>query len=274
MDAGELGPGHGQHFGGGVELHGAAAQRNHGLVEGDVAGFQPAHVAQHLRFRVVVVEQWVLQIVHAALQWLGYRRGRSGLIPTGCSRRFARDGCQQLVDIFRRGGLVQGNAQFVGADNAQVHARRQRALDNGLLLVTHVQGECVEVGRVLRRHAGCLQAGSQQPGEVVHTFGDAPQAHRPVIHGVEGRHDGKQRLGGADVAGGFLPADVLLAGLHGHAQGFVAVAVDRHTDNAPGGGALVGVACGKEGGMWAAKTHGYPKTLGIAHHHIGALGTG
>ena len=68
MQPTELRPGDRQHLGGGVELHGATAQRNHGAVKGDVLVFQAAHVAQHFGFRVIFVEQGVLQVIHVPLQ--------------------------------------------------------------------------------------------------------------------------------------------------------------------------------------------------------------
>ena len=47
VDRSELGPGHRDHLGGGVQLHGARAQRDHGAVQGQVAVGQAAQVAQH-----------------------------------------------------------------------------------------------------------------------------------------------------------------------------------------------------------------------------------
>ena len=56
-------------------------------------------------------------------------------------------------------------------------------------------------------------------GQAVDPLGDARQAVGAVVHGVHGGHDRQQHLGGADVGGGLLPADVLLAGLQGQAAG-------------------------------------------------------
>ena len=50
--------------------------------------------------------------------------------------------------------------------------------------------------------------------------------------GVHCRRDGQEDLSGADVAGGLVAANVLLAGLHGHAQRAVSVGVDAHPDDA------------------------------------------
>ena len=48
MHHGEFAPGHRDHLGRGVELHGAGAQRNHRAVERHVLGLEPAQIAQHL----------------------------------------------------------------------------------------------------------------------------------------------------------------------------------------------------------------------------------
>ena len=53
-----------------------------------------------------------------------------------------------------------------------------------------------------------------------------------VVDRVHGRHVGQERLRGADVGGGLLAADVLLARLEGQAQRLVAVRVARHADQA------------------------------------------
>ena len=55
------------HLDGRVQLHGATAEWDHGLIEGNVLLFKPTHVAHHLSFGMVVVEQRMLQVVDRAL---------------------------------------------------------------------------------------------------------------------------------------------------------------------------------------------------------------
>lgn len=50
-----------------------------------------------------------------------------------------------------------------------------------------------------------------------------------MVDCIHGSNVGQQGLGCADVAGGLVPADVLLASLHGHAQCLLAVHVLAHT---------------------------------------------
>ena len=59
MEVAELRPGDGDHLGGGVELHGAGAEGDHGAVEGEVAVGEAAHVAEHFGLGVVLVEDGV-----------------------------------------------------------------------------------------------------------------------------------------------------------------------------------------------------------------------
>ena len=47
MHVGKLGPGDGNHLAGGVELHGATAERNHAAVKRQIFITQTADVAQH-----------------------------------------------------------------------------------------------------------------------------------------------------------------------------------------------------------------------------------
>ena len=67
---------------------------------------------------------------------------------------------------------------------------------------------------------------------VVNVPGNALQALGAVVDGVKSGHHGQQRLGCANVRGGLLPADVLLAGLKGQAVGLGALDIARNTHNA------------------------------------------
>ena len=68
VQGGELGPGDGHHLGRGVELHGAGAQRDHGVRQRQVPVLQTLEVAQHLVLAVVQVEDGRLQVGAAPLE--------------------------------------------------------------------------------------------------------------------------------------------------------------------------------------------------------------
>ena len=63
----KLGPGDGNHLAGGIELHGATAQRNHAAVERQVFVAECADVAQHACLAMVGVENRVGEISAGAL---------------------------------------------------------------------------------------------------------------------------------------------------------------------------------------------------------------
>lgn len=48
MQVGQLRPADGDHLAGGIQLHGTAAQSNHGVHQGKVLVLQPLQVPQHL----------------------------------------------------------------------------------------------------------------------------------------------------------------------------------------------------------------------------------
>ncbi|MCY1355197.1 hypothetical protein D9M69_416080 [compost metagenome] len=171
-------------------------------------------------------------------------------------------------------GLVTGlvhrytNAHLV--QRAQVDAC---CPGGGMQLIHRAAGDDaqgVEEMALLHPVAELRQALGQDGGQPVHAPGDAGQALRAVVDGVHAGDVGQQHLGGADVAGGLLAADVLLAGLHGQAQGRLAVAVDGDADQAAGHVALEGIAGGEVGRMRAAEAQRHAEALGAAEYQVGA----
>ena len=220
-----------------------------------------------------VVENRVLQVVHVPLQF----SGNTGQPLNGpvqrfhCRGRFAVcEDAPQGFHLLATGGLVQGDADPVPVDCAQIEARLPGAFDDFPLAIADRKGQRVEERLVFRLETQLSQALAEDCGQPVNSLRDPAQPQRAVVHRVEGGHDRQQGLGRADVAGGFLPANMLFAGLHGHAQRLVAAAVDGYTDDAARGGALVGVAGGEEGGVRPAESHGYAEALAVANHHVRA----
>ena len=99
--------------------------------------------------------------------------------------------------------------------------------------------------------------------------GDALQSFRTVVHGVHAGHHGEQCLGRADVAGGFVAADVLFPRLQRHAQTLFAATVLAHTDDAARQQTLVFLRGAEERGVRPTVAQGYSESLTVAHHHIG-----
>ena len=194
--------------------------------------------------------------------------GESGGVESGPA--LGREGREEIVQILRSHGFVQRHAHVPGVlaqvdaalpsplhDPARAHAR---GLDGQRVEEDVVDHPMAEPAHALRQHAR----------KVAHPGCDAPQSLRPVIDRVHARHDGEQHLGGADVGGGALAADVLLPCLQRHAQGGVAVGVDGDADDPAGHLAAHVVARGDEGGVRSAVAEGYAEALAVAHRDVGA----
>ena len=144
VDLAEFRPGNRQHFGGGVELHGAGAERNHAAVHRQIALFQLFQVAQHFVLGVVAVEHGMLQDFVLAQQIL--RQGKRDFLRQ-CSS-FAGKQFGERGKIFGARFFVESDGQLGFTHAAQVEAGIERALVNvaGLIAAFHQHG--VEKGRV------------------------------------------------------------------------------------------------------------------------------
>src|SRR5690606_6926665 len=131
------------------------------------------------------------------------------------------------------GGLVARDGDVVGVDLTQVDPVVAGGRDDLGGPARDPYGEGVEVGAVHDLGAGGAQALGENGRVAVGAPRDGAQALGTVVHGVHAGHHGEQHLGGADVAGGLLAADVLLTGLQRQPVGLVAVRVHGDADEAP-----------------------------------------
>ncbi len=112
VDVGKFGPGDGNHLAGGVELHGATAQRNHAAVQRQILVRQHADVAQHAGFGVVGVEYRVRQKGAGAAQGRGDQPLHLGLQCIHRRQGLAIPGKEtpECGNIVTGGGFIQRNA--------------------------------------------------------------------------------------------------------------------------------------------------------------------
>gem|GEM_PF-2606201 len=179
-----------------------------------------------------------------------------------------------MGDVLVRGGLVGGQAHVVGVQEPEVVAGRLGTLHGLLGTAGQVDAEGVEEARVLQLNP-CVQEPDGDPGGLtVGVLGDGAQSLRSVVDGVEGGDDGQQRLSGADVGGGLLTPDVLLAGLEGQAVGGCTVGVHAHAHDASGQLALEPMGHGHEAGVGAAEEERHAQALGASDGDVSALCTG
>ncbi len=270
VNGGELRPGDRRHLAGGVELHGARAQRNHGAVERDVLVGQTAQVAQHFSLAAIAMEHRMGEECADSGQLLRPAR-RHTLFGGGKQRLILRhaEAGQDVGQIAAGHGFVQRHRDMLRADAAEVDAPLQRSSMHLFSARAGVHRQGVEELGVEHRQADLLQPLRQQYGVGMHPLGDALEALGAVIHRVHAGQHGGQHLRGADIARGFFAADVLLPGLQRQAISRLSVRVLAHADEAAGHRALERVAHRQITGMRAAQPQRQTETLGGAAGDVG-----
>src|SRR5665213_4316899 len=109
-----------------------------------------------------------------------------------------------------------------------------------------------------------FQSSSKQLRHIMNSLRNFLQTFRPVIARVERRHVREQRLRRADVARGFLAADVLLARAEREAQRGFAARIFGHADDATWHLAFEFVARGEERRVRSAVTERHAEALRAA----------
>src|SRR5689334_12557925 len=105
-------------------------------------------------------------------------------------------------------------------------------------------------------------------------LGDSLQSVSSMIAGVHGSHVREQGLGGADVAGGFFAADMLLTCLQREPKGWAAARIFRDADEPARNLALIGIARRQEGGVRSAIAQGNTESLRAADGDVRSELTG
>jgi len=273
VHVGELGPSDGDHLGGGVQLHGARPQRDHRGGQGQVLGLQLVQVAEHLGLRVEGVEDLVGEVRGGPLQAAKVARVMNALeverIGHLVGGGLAAKDLQQVGEVLLRDGLVQRHTHGLVVNAAEVDLPLPRLGQQGVGgLALDLNSEGVKVHGVLNLVAGILHSMSEDAGEGVNALGDVLEALGPVVEGVHGGHVGEEGLGSANVAGGLLPANVLLPGLEGETEGGVALSVAGHTNQAARHLPLQLILDGKEGGVRATIPKRHTKTLAVSKGNV------
>ena len=224
MDVSEAGQAHGLHLGRGVELHGARPQRDHAPVECEVLVGQPTQVAQHRGLGVVLREDRMAQYRAPAEKPFG-QCGLGARCPGDRPEGFQDGGA-----VGRRGRLAARDPDVVLVDEPQEHPAPTGLRHDHRRPPARLDDHRVEELPVLQAEAGALQSAGQVDGALVDPPSNPAQSLGAVVHGIHGRNDRQQHLGGADVGGRLLAADVLLARLQGEAVGRTVLGVDREPD--------------------------------------------
>ena len=244
-------------------------------------------VAQQLGFAAIAVEGGLTQPGAMAEGQLGQQLFK------GAGGGFGQAQLQSGDGLFRLGVVIGQGAdqslefrcrgQFIETDGQagwiaiapQATAQVEPCLEHTLLQgfsLGGAQGNGVESRSDFAGQTQFSQCGHQGPAPFQHRAGDGAQPLWAVVDGVKAGHDRQQHLGGADVAGGLVTTDVLLAGLQGQAQGRVAFGIAGLAHQASGDVALVVLAGGEESSMGAPEAHRHTEALQTANGDVGAQG--
>ena len=215
MNRTEFGHGQGNHAARAVQLHRAAAEGDHGVVETQVLRLEVVDVAKHLRLRVVRVEDRVREELRSSAQAVGDGDGlwgREVAERDGALGRSRGEDIDQGHDVFRSDTLVQGQPNVLVVDPAQVDTSCERSRMNrfGILRSAgHVQGERIKELGVNCLVAKALDRRLDDLRQAVDLLGNTPQVHRTVVNRIHRCHIGKERLAGTNVTGSLLATDML-----------------------------------------------------------------
>ncbi|GJC97616.1 putative metal-dependent RNase [Colletotrichum higginsianum] len=239
VDRGEAGEGDERHLGRAVQLHGAGSERDHGVDEGQVLGLEVMDVAEDLRLTAVGVEDGVGEVGRLATERLGQQfRNVLGEGAVGLARDlgglgaggFAEDGGDGVED-FLVDRLVNTDANITVSIVAEAQTSLLSLGQDVLGAIASLDHDSVEqnlaVGAgtaLLSLQAGGLGDGLDAASKPDQSRGDLLEPLGAVVDGEQRSHVGQKSLCGADVAGGLLTADVLLAGLQSQSQGPAAAA--------------------------------------------------
>ena len=271
MDGGELGPGDRDHLAGGIELHRAAAQRDHATVEGQVFIGEGADVPQHRRLAVVAREHRMREKGARPPQAGGKERlgahGECRHVGQRCAWRGKH--LPEPREVAAGGGLIEGDRDRPVVETAEVHAEVAGLGEELFRPFAGVDRERVEGGRGLHGHAEPAKALPQDRRVGRDPAGDPREPLWPVVDRVHARHDGGEHLRRADVGGRLLAADVLLAGLEREPVGRTPVRIDAHAHEPARHRPLELIAAGEVGGVGTAAAHRHPEPLRGAHDDVG-----
>jgi hypothetical protein len=283
VDVVDAGVGNGEHLCGGVELHGARTQRDHGVHERNILGLEVVDVSQKLGLGVVLVEDGLLEVAGLSLERsgdliveeLGFVGLKSGV---EIGFRNTKD-LDEVTEALKGDALVEREANLVISDAAEVDALGISLLVNlGNSLRRALESDSIEKNRAILAETLSVELElALLENEALSETGLAPdilsnslETLGTVVDGVESRHVGKKSLGSADVAGGLLTSNVLLSGLKSKTESRLSETILGNTDETTGNLALVLLGSSKEGSVGTTIAQRDTESLGVTDGDVGA----
>ncbi|GKT96520.1 hypothetical protein Ct61P_14370 [Colletotrichum tofieldiae] len=219
MDRGEARERDQSHLGRAVQLHRAGSEGNHGVNEGQILGLKVVDVAEDLRLAAVGVEDGLRDVLGKSA--VGLARDLRGLGTRGAAEN-SGDGVKHLfVDV-----LVDTNANITVSIVTEAQASLLGLGQDVLRAVAGLDDDGVEQDLAIWASTALLgfQASGLGNGLNATSKADQPRSNLlqtlgAMVDGEQCSHVGQESLRSANVAGGLLAADVLLASLQSQSQG-------------------------------------------------------
>ncbi len=167
-------------------------------------------------------------------------------------------------------GLGATDPDVISIGLPQVHAGRASGANHLGSPAGHPGEHRIEERLGYHLDAAAPQPSGQHRSHPVRPPRDVPQPVRSVVYRVHRGHHGQQHLRGADIAGGLLPANVLLTGLQRQAQRRRGVGVAGHADQPARQLAFQPTAHSQVGGVWPAEAQRHAEALRRSDRDVGA----
>ena len=215
MNVADLGPGHRQHFAGGIEFHCARTERNHRAIECQIFVREATDIAQHFGFGMVLIEHRMREIGRFSRETRGERIGqRRGIQIRNRKRRIGIvENMPQFFDVAARRCLIQRKRNNFRIHFAKIEAMLHAAFHDAIGGIAGFDDKGIEVMRQWTSEAEFLQSLLRNHRQAMRAFGYTFQSGWAVVDRVHARHHREQYLRGTNIRGRFFTADMLLARL-------------------------------------------------------------
>ena len=189
--------------------------------------------------------------------------------------RLARAGGEDvnhILNVSGGDGFIKSHAKRSIGIGAEVDLLRSSCSQHALLRSATAKFDAHGVkprvcSAIVTKRAQCS---GECVGGKVDTIGDRLQTLGSVPSAVHAGDDRKKYLSGANVAGGTLALNVLLARLDRHAQSGRASGIPAHADQPTRHPTHVFGLGGEVRGVWTTEAHRYAESLRAADHYVSA----
>ena len=186
--------------------------------------------------------------------------------------RASGEDVNHILKVSGGDGFIKSHAKRSIGIGAEVNLLRSSCSQHALLRSATAKFDAHGVkprvcSTIVTKRAQCS---GECVGGKVDTIGDRLQTLGSVPGAVHAGDDCKQYLSGANVAGGTLALNVLLARLDRHAQSRITSGIAAHADQSTRHPTHVFGLGGEVRGVWTTEAHRYAESLRAADHYVSA----